>query len=223
MNRGYLNADVFCHLVPDLRIKGGVIMRIAQQLTLAVVILSLAACSKQPGENYFPMSDGSRWEYSIEDSRHVAGADKRKVVIRIDGNEEISGKKYHKQVTVFSGIPGAEASISYYRIAKDGIYEISGKRKDQPEFLYVRFPLEVGRSWTVQEPEASIRYRVEGKETVELFERKYDDCMKISFHVYAKSGDYEGVSYYASDVGCVRNVVKNRGLTTEVVLDKYEK
>lgn len=214
---------VFRRLVLNSPIKGGVMMRLAQLLTLAVLILSLAACSKQPGEKYFPMSNGSRWEYSIQDSRNVAGAEKRKLVVRIDGDEEISGNKYHKEVTVFVGIPGAEASISYYRIAKDGIYEISGKRKDQPEFLYVRFPLEVGRSWTVQEPEASIRYKVDGKETVELFERKYDDCLKISFQVYAKSGDYEGASYYASDVGCVRNVVKNRGLTTEVVLDKYEK
>lgn len=198
-------------------------MRLAQLLTLAVLILSLAACSKQPGENYFPMSDGSRWEFSIQDSRNVPGAEKRKVVVRIDGDEEIQGKKYHKEVTVFSGIPGAEASISYCRIAKGGIYEISGKHKELPEFLYIPFPLEVGRSWTVQEPEATTSYRVEGKETVELFDRKYDDCLKISFSVEAKSGAYDGVSYYASDVGCVRNVVKNRGLTTEFVLDKYEK
>lgn len=141
----------------------------------------------------------------------------------VDGEEEINGKKYFKEVTRFEGVPGLDFQISYKRIAKGGIYRIDGAHKDRPEVLYIPFPIGVGTSWKVQGQDQTIEYRVEGTETLEMFRQKYDDCLKISFHGKIKAGVMDGVMYYARKVGCVRTFTRLGPMRMETLLEKYQK
>lgn len=191
----------------------------------SIVIISffvLASCTKQEND-YFSMHDGARWEYSIEMLIRGRGIQKAKSVDRVDGIENINGKEYYKVVSVTSGIPGAEPETNYYRRTKDGIYKISGKHKDYPEYMITPFPISVGNKWAVQEPEGLFHYTIESIETAELFDRKYENCLKISFEGNYQSQSAKGYSYEAKNIGTVKSVFETDLVTIEYTLEKYEK
>lgn len=135
---------------------------------LVFILLSfVAACSQRNGltparsdqvsearSSYFPLSDGAEWVYAAQYFAPAAGVQKGKVVVRVDGTEIINGKTYSRLVTLFSGIPGAMDQTDYYRTAKEGIYIVHGREKNSAEQLYLPFPIEVGKSWTVKGPDA---------------------------------------------------------------------
>ena len=108
-----------------------------------LVIFSLtSAGAKQEGEDYFPMSDGSRWEYSTKYC--VAGkCNEGKLTSLIDGEETINGKKYYKAVT--SGYGASEQKISYNRTAKDGVLVYQGNIKINRSSWLCRYPLQLGK------------------------------------------------------------------------------
>src|SRR5262245_25315804 len=122
---------------------GGTLMRLKTAFWMALLLVTFYGCSGGPNKDYFPYHDGARWEYAVEAMVPFSGVQKGKVISRVDGEETINGKKYYKLVTVYSGIPGAEAEVLYLRKAKDGIYKIDGKYKDNPEYLLVPLPLAV--------------------------------------------------------------------------------
>lgn len=181
--------------------------------------------------DYSPFSEKSRWTYSIE-YRAGIGVQKGKSVVRVDGTESINGKRYYKVVTVFSGIPGAEPDTRYVRPSKEGFYVV--RDKSQPEFLMVPRAPSIGSTWTVKEGDGRVDYRVEAIETAELFDAKYENCLKVSYEGIAHGKTIRGYAYYAPDVGQVKDLTtigktleffgKNVDLvTSEMTLEKYEK
>ncbi len=203
--------------------KGIAMKRLSHVLTAATLLFSFVAFPQQRGENYFPISVGAKWEYSLEYYAADVGSRKGKATTIVDGEEEINGKKYYKEVTQYGGIPGGKAKISYSRIAKGGIYRIDGAQKDRPELLHIPFPIGVGTSWKMQDKDGSVEFRVEGTETLEMFRQKYDECLKISFHGKSKEGAIDGIAYYARNVGCVRTFTRFGPIRMEILLEKYQK
>ena len=207
---------------------------------LVAAIATAAACQKNwqgnqppardppeaPRSDYAPLSNKSRWTYSVEYRGPFGGVQTGKMVRRVDGKETIQGKTYYKIVTVFSGIPGIEPDVSYLRLSKDGTWKIMGKHKDKPECLVSAPSLDVGTTWTVTDPEGKRKeYRVVGKETAELFDRKYENCLKISFQGTTReifASKMEGYEYLAPGIGCVKEVWSNGLVTIELTLDTYE-
>lgn len=170
----------------------------ASYLTVAVFLV-LSACAKQQGEEYFPKaSNGALWAYVfLYDS--PKGTHKGNIGVRIDGEETIHGKKYYREVTVVLGNP--EPEICYKRRAKEGIYRIDGKHKDQPEYLVTPFPLKVGDTWTVEAPDGRTTYRAENIEPVKVPNRTYENCLKVSFQGMRGSVHCDGTYYLAPGVG----------------------
>jgi hypothetical protein len=207
----------------------GKIMKLKFALLGVISILLFVSCSEQQGESYFPESSkGSQWEYSIEYTTPFAGIQKGKVLTRVDEEVVIDGKSYFKYVTVFSGIPGAKSEINYYRRAKDGIYKTSDK--DIPEYLVTPFPLTVGKTWTVKDSNNEIEYRVDRIETAELFDKKFDNCLKITFEGTIKktegSLNIKGYIYKAEGIGDVKSstVIEGRNkVIMDMELVKHEK
>jgi len=148
----------------------------------------------------------------------VCGSLRRRSVSRIDGDEIINGKKYYKWINVYSGIPGAEAEVFYYRHTNEG----NGKYKDRPEYLDTMFPLEIGTIWTSQTPTGDIHYRVVSLETLELIDRTYKDCLRVSYNGSYESSQLEGYFFLAKDVGVVKHVTKIQGVTLDATLEKFE-
>ena len=172
--------------------------------------LMLLGCARQPGKEFYPFSNGARWEYSVEFSSPFAGVQRGKCIIRIEGTEKIRGNVYFKKVTVFSGIPGAEPETSFHRVTANGVYKIPGAHRDMQEYLEVPFPLKVGTAWSEAEPEGRIDWHVEIEETAELPERQYEKSLKIRFHGQNATGAFDGFEYDAPGIGTVRQVLHGK-------------
>jgi hypothetical protein len=146
-----------------------------------------------------------------------------KMIVRADGKEIIDGKEYIKKVEEYSGLPGRDTRITYYRSSAEGIYKINGKQKEMHEYVSTPFPLEVGTKWIVREPEGEFHFSVVAKETVELTNMKYRDCLIVSFTAVIDSSQIVGVSYLAPNIGVVKNTLKYPNGAMEFLLEKYTK
>lgn len=174
--------------------------------------------------DYFPLSKGGKGEYKIIYSttfKTIEGT----IVIKGDGMENINGKDYYKTLVIYSGIPGAETQTYYERKTDEGLYAINGKYKSSPEYLTVKLPLKIGDNWKSITPEGEFEYAVLGIETLELIDKKYKDCIKISMESSRAFGGYSGYSYYARDIGLVKEFFndKNKGIIIESTLVSYSK
>ena len=187
---------------------------------MTTVMLVLSACTKQQGEEYFPKpSQGAQWEYILQIAT-PEGKHEGRILIRIDGEETINGKKYYKQINTISGNPRVD--IIYNRRAKEGIYRIDGNQKDRPEYLWMPFPIKVGSTWTVQAPGGTRHYRAENIVPVQLINRKYENCLRVSFQIDNESKRIEGASFFAPGIGEVLCVQKLGGNAVSYFLDKYK-
>jgi hypothetical protein len=195
-----------------------------RSLSFRVLFLLVSACAGQEGQQYFPQPrDQERWEYALEYATGLGGVQKASAVTRVDGREVIGGREYYKIVTVVSGIPGVEPEITYLRWTGSGIYAVDGKHKDKPEFLTTPFPVAVGDTWTALGHARTSFARVDGIGPVELFDRKYDDCLALSYTVTEGSTRYTVTDYVAKGIGSVKIIVKVRGVTMEYVLQKHDR
>ncbi len=198
--------------------------QIRNVVALIAVVLCFIACSRSNEEGYFPHPrDGSRWEYKLEYMAPLLGVRSGKMLVRVDGTEPIGDHTYFKYVSVLSGIPGAEPEVWFYRRSPDGILRIDGKHRDGPEYLETPFPLEVGNTWAVNGPERQAEYRVEAIETLELFDKTYDECLKISYTSTEGLDHFQGTLYLAKGIGLVKETASGVGVTFEVTLEKYER
>jgi len=173
-----------------------------------LLILCLVGCSPGYSQEYFPLKDGAQWEYSLEmlapSGQQVFG----RIKTRVDGTRTINGVDYFKVISISSGIGGAEPEINYFRASPDGIYILPGTKLDQPEQLYLPASPEVGSEWHVQVPESDLHYTVQAIETAELFDKKYENCLKISVEGTVRMEGSEtlsakGVMHLAPSIGTV--------------------
>lgn len=189
----------------------------AINITTVCLVLFAFGCSKQPEDEYFPeIRDGSQREYSMEYSVLSVGVQKGRIAYRIDGTETIDGMVYYQEIGVISGIPGMPAITQFTRRDKQGIHVIDGNDKTKSEYLAIPFPIKVGNSWTANRHDGEYHYRAEAIETLQLFDRKYERCLKITF----SGPGVEGYSYLAPGVGEVKGVFSGSGFTMEYTLDK---
>ena len=119
---------------------------------------------KQKDVEYFPMSDGARWEYHMEavNNPEIQG----EMVFLIDGEKTISGNKYYRGIKSYSNIDIPQ-NTSYYRKAKDGIYIVVDEREGLGEQLLLPLPPTTGKTWTGELPGGTIVHlRIDGKEII---------------------------------------------------------
>lgn len=185
-------------------------------LLVGILVLAIA-CSKQKGEDYFPEPrDGEQWEYKVELLAPLLGVVQGKMLVRVDGKETIKGKDYFKFVNVLTGIPGVEPEVYYYRWAREGVYEIKEQEKKQTESRIVPFPVDVGATWKAFDKSC----RVEAIETLELYDRKYEDCLKI----VCEAPGSKWVSYTVrGGTGEVKGILHKKGGTMEWTLVSHKR
>ncbi|GEM_PF-1118612 len=181
------------------------------------------------GHKYFPLVDGSKWEFIYEFS-NAYGIQKGKKIVRVDGQETINDKVYYKLISAYSGIPGAESDVSYYRYSSEGIFYLSSK--DKSEILYLPNKLEVGTTWIIPFHRGDTFCRVESMESAELFDRKYENCFKITFERTEKDeeGKYKikGYEYLAPGIGTVKivrvieNLIYSSKIIEDISLDSFK-
>jgi len=176
---------------------------------------------QEQGSIYFPKgSNGSQWVYGIRYSA-PEGVMVGGMVIQIGGEEVIAGKTYYKQITTISeGIPGAGKHVSYNRRVKEGIYKID--EKTNQENLTTPFPVTLGSVWTTKTSDGHTQFKADKIETVELNDRKYKDCLKVTFKRDSGTQHVEGISYFAPGIGEVYSLMNMGNVKIDYALIRYK-
>jgi hypothetical protein len=196
-------------------------------LALCLLLTVSPACAYAAGNNYFPLADGAKWEYTGRFSSADGKEFGLRATIRVDGETLIGGRRYFRLVTSSDpNIPGPpEANkhlegVRYYRIAADGIYFRPGDNDpNKPDVLELPLPIPVGVRWLSGVNEA----QAERAGTIRVGGREYRDCLKVTFRL--GDGARSTENYYAPGVGVVKTVYVNTTepkSVVELTLEKYE-
>jgi hypothetical protein len=191
---------------------------------LSCALTFIAACSNTGGKKYFPLANGAKWEYIGHTSSVNSNQIKFPVTARVDGETLINGKLYFKYILTsdFSSVPEISKTrehVRYYRIANDGIYYRSGNDPNGPELLEMPLPIPIGTRWLSGNTEV----RAERVGTLQIGDRQYRDCLKVTFR--PQGGSHILENYLAPDVGSIKSVDMNISepkSTLELTLEKYE-
>lgn len=116
-----------------------------------------------PSENYFPISDGTFFKYSVEGIDSLGNIITGRRLSYFIGGTNLAGTDYSNQfdsLTLNSLLISSQAFVRktdngvYYFLDTTGLYTSipdsfrSGVNLD-PEFILFSFPLETGKTWTV--------------------------------------------------------------------------
>jgi hypothetical protein len=191
-------------------------------LTLCLVLTTIPACAKAGGKNYFPLSDGAKWEYAGRFLPFTGGQYPARATIRIDGTTLIRGRRYYKYVTSGTtdapNVPMKLEHVRYYRVEAGGIYFLPGNDLSGEERLAMPLPIPVKQRWL----SATIEVIAERAGTVEAGGRKYADCLKL---IYRETGGGRTTEdYLAPGVGIIKTVYINTTppqSTFELTLESY--
>jgi hypothetical protein len=188
-----------------------------------LVIFSLIFSCTNKADDYFPMSDGAKWVYSVEVlSKHTSAQPslKGEMVVLIDGEETINGKRYYKQASS-STLPGMEQTVVYLRKTKDGVY--SAGKEGKKERLELPLPPTVGKTWSAEtiynNQTIHVACRIADKQKLYVLDKKYKDCIKVSRKNITMST--EMVGYYAPNIGLVKATITAPDNIMELTLTEY--
>jgi hypothetical protein len=185
---------------------------VKSKLVLVVVSITvLAGCRHLTGAEYFhALEDGKATHYNV--SYSLLGMQQASLVLRGGPQETINGHTYRKQVAEFSGIPSIPTAITYARMTRQGIFTLNGHHLEIPEQLDPALPLVVGNRWQTVDGDGASQRVAEAIETVDLPDRSYDRCLKIS-----TTGPKGTASeWYAPNIGLVKGVYIIQGMTMEI-------
>lgn len=191
-------------------------------LTLCLVLATIPACAQASGKNYFPLSDGAKWEYAGRFLPSTGGQYIARATIRIDGTALIRGRRYYKHVTTVTtdapNVPMEVEHVRYYRVEAGGIYFLPGNDLSGEERLAMPLPIPLRQRWL----SATIKVIAERAGTVEAGGHKYADCLKLTYR--ETGGGRTTEDYLAPGVGIVKSVYTNTTppqSTFELTLESY--
>jgi hypothetical protein len=156
--------------------------------------------------DYFPLRQGSKWEYDYELQVGLRPVQKGAMVVRIDGEEKIDGKTYLRVTDVITGIPGMDSEVGHVRSGEGGVY--SRDKKTGEEELLLPRPAPVGKewTWTHKTKQGKTTNRVEAIEDVPLIDQTYRKCLKVHSTSSGEDGETKGDAYYAPGIGVIKSV-----------------
>lgn len=149
-------------------------------VTIACPLLFLG-CGQLSAPDYFPLTANLKNEGTVQVTLDNGTIQKGRYVYRTDGQETIKGKSYWRCVLVHSGVD-LGTSVSLLRKGPEGVFACVTD-SDRPEQLWLPFPTPVAEEWTVDYGELKILCKREADETAQLFERKYENCLRVKREV----------------------------------------
>lgn len=191
-------------------------------LTLCLVLATIPACAQAGGKNYFPLSDGAKWEYAGRFLPSTGGQYSARATILIDGTTLIRGRRYYKYATSFTtdapNAPMKLEHVRYYRIEAGGVYFLPGNDLSGEERLAMPLPIPIKQRWL----SATIEVIAERAGTVEAGGRKYADCLKLTYREPSERRTTE--DYLAPGIGIIKSVYTNTTppqSTVKLTLESY--
>lgn len=194
-------------------------------VALCYIMTLTFGCTHADDKNYFPLSDGAKWEYAGRASSEKSSPISFRVNVRVDGETLIGGQRYFKHLTSSDLQDVTRAgkdvgSVRYYRVGQDGIYFRLGSDLERPEVLEMPLPIPIDMKWL----SGATEVQAERAGMVTVNGRQYSDCLKVTFK--QSDGVRTTEQYLAPGVGAVKILSVNHTepqSTIELTLEKYER
>jgi hypothetical protein len=188
--------------------------------TRSIAALLLAVSLFTPGhswgdelsESYFPLKEGSRWEYDVISSQGPT----KKLLITNLAPREVSGAK----VTPRKWELGGSIFIELMKQDETGVYRYAEQKGEQapptlitPMECHLKFPIAEGSSWNmaakVGNSPVNISLTMESlSDEVKVPAGTFKDCVKIKQVGENDAGtSVMGYEWYAPKVGIVKSLV----------------
>lgn len=163
---------------------------------------------------YFPTAPPpAERKYKTRTTIHDGSVSESIETEKQEGSVTIGGKKY-LQSTIHTPAHGrfkARTTTDYVRRAPDGVYQIHGKESSNAEYARLRFPMTIGKKWSVSIPAggggpASVaEMTVVGLEDVKVGGKTLKDCLHIiEKRKWADGKITESDEFYAPHIGYVK-------------------
>jgi hypothetical protein len=188
--------------------------------TVIVAALLLTLCPFTPGqgrcdelgESYFPLKEGSRWEYNVISNQ----GETKKLLITNLAPREVQGTK----VTPRKWELGGRTFIELMKQDDSGIYRYAEQKGENappslisPIECHLRFPITEGNSWNMAtklgNSTLNLSLTIESvSDEVRVPAGTFKDCLKIK-QVGENDADTAvmGYEWYAPKVGVVKSMV----------------
>jgi hypothetical protein len=187
-------------------------------LALALALTASALAADEPKNSpYYPMADGTTWTYKAGDS---------KFTVKVTKHEVVQTSNCARFETIQDGKPIASEDI----FVKDGsIYRLrSDDKLIDPPVLVLKQPAKPGDVWNINsqtETKTALKGTFKyGEEQIKVAGEK-DPVPAVTVQcddLEANGAKYSFTTYYAKDIGMVKQVIKAGGLEINIELEKYE-
>jgi len=186
--------------------------------SVAALLLALSLLSPGSGrgdelnESYFPLKEGSRWEYNVISDRSA----NQKLLITNLAPREVKGAK----VTPRKWDLGGSTVIEFMKQDETGVYRYAEQKgeKAPPELIkplecHLKFPVAEGSSWTmptkVGDSTVNVNLSIESlSDEVKVPAGTFKECAKIKQTGENDAGtSVMGYEWYAPKVGVVKSLV----------------
>jgi hypothetical protein len=189
---------------------------------IPVIVLS----QTQPAASYFPLAIGNSWTYTV-----TSGTQTGTIVVTIDSKESVGDVDCYVRATAMQ--QGNQRECYAWRGDQLYLYKTVVDYQTffyQPPLLYLSSPLETGHTWSWQGKAtsdsgtvaytATETFAVIGPAKVVVPAGAFDSIgVKVT---HTDGGVFDGIRWFASGVGLVKEVRTVQGVTTNVELSYFQ-
>ena len=190
-------------------------------LSCACLVLTLtyaAAADDFKDSPYYPMQIGATWSYRAGEARFVYKATKH----------ELIGKTMCARIEMFQD--GKMVGSEDLYVKDESVYRLASDDKViEPAVLILKLPPKAGEAWNIESkamgkssPETLKGTFTENEEETAPPAGKYKAVTVSCEDLDANGAKYSFKTYYAKDVGMVRQETTAGGLKVVIELEKYE-
>ncbi len=200
--------------------RGFLMFRLAGLFLLSAAFLTVSTLGAAPAPKvpYYPLSIGTTWTYKTGEGNHF--------VMKVTKEEKV-GDVPCMRIDLLEGKPLKEVGHEMISVTSDGVYRnaFSSAVPDKPVRI-LKLPLKAGDSWTIDgkalgDPFKG-KFTVGEERQIEVPAGKYK-----AFPITSEDLDASGLlasttSWYARDVGLIKQEIKINTLKLVIELEKFE-
>ncbi len=188
---------------------------------LLVVALPAALAADDTAEKlgetpWYPLKTNMVWTYKIGDQKFKIKADK-----------EEKGDKMTTMKVIMLDESGKQLSWENIQITKDGVYRVSFEgHKAEPPVKILALPPKDGEKWevssTIDKEKLSGTFKMGEDKELKIGDKKYETFYTESDNLDANGMKVKFKTYFAKDVGMVKQEITLGSQTVVIELEKYE-
>jgi hypothetical protein len=192
-------------------------MRWLKRTCLLLLLIGCTMICAQESDNLMPLEVGTKWTYRVRDQKEL--------FILIAAKEEKVGEQVC--IRLEGKIEKDTVSNEHLAVLKDGIYRFKvDENLISPPVCVVKLPGKKGEKWTnefkVNNKPGKVSYSID-LEDIEVPAGKFKDAILVVGEIKENNGTNISKTWYAPNVGMVKQVIESGKESVTLELEKIEK